>query len=346
MKKINIVFIINTPTAYQVDFFNELKNIANIHIFFLSKKYHNYNFDIKKFKYFSILQDDLKSKDKIVNFIKKNNTDFVILGGYKIFEIKFIRNINTNIKILMWLERFNNDEILKSIIRYIYLKIHLKKIDAVLAVGHEAKKYYKNFISKVFYFPYSININKFRILRKKERIANFLFIGQFIERKGINLIIKSFKKIIDKSKLCNFNLTFVGNGPLKEKITNFSKKYKNVHVYPFQNFNKLKKILKKNNVLLVPSLYDGWAVVGAEAMASSMSLVISDKCGFARNYKNNIKGFVIRNNMHSLVRAINYYINNNAIVLEHGKSNFKFAKNSQFNTKNSSKALIQNLKKI
>ncbi len=47
-----ILFFINTPTSYQLDFFSELKKFCNLKIIFYSKNYTNYKFDIKKQKNF------------------------------------------------------------------------------------------------------------------------------------------------------------------------------------------------------------------------------------------------------------------------------------------------------
>ena len=48
MKK--ILFLINYPTPYQIQFFNKLKEYFNIKVLFLYRKLDNYKFILKKQK--------------------------------------------------------------------------------------------------------------------------------------------------------------------------------------------------------------------------------------------------------------------------------------------------------
>ena len=45
-----ILFIINTVTPYQLDFFNKLSKYVNLRVIFHSKNYVNYKFNFKKKK--------------------------------------------------------------------------------------------------------------------------------------------------------------------------------------------------------------------------------------------------------------------------------------------------------
>ena len=72
-KKFKIIFLINTVTSYQLDFFNELKKYCNIKVIFYSKNYKNYNFSFKKNKMFFFLDNENNKEKKIVKVIKKLN---------------------------------------------------------------------------------------------------------------------------------------------------------------------------------------------------------------------------------------------------------------------------------
>ena len=44
--KLKILFLINTQTSYQDDFFSELKKYANISVIFYDSNYKNYEFQL------------------------------------------------------------------------------------------------------------------------------------------------------------------------------------------------------------------------------------------------------------------------------------------------------------
>ena len=44
------IFLINTVTPYQIDFFEKLSNYVDLSVIFYSKNYQNYNFNFKKKK--------------------------------------------------------------------------------------------------------------------------------------------------------------------------------------------------------------------------------------------------------------------------------------------------------
>ena len=82
-KKFKLVFLINTVTSYQLDFFNELKKYCKVKVIFYSKNYKNYNFSFKKKKIFFFLDNEKDKEKKILKVIKKIKPDFTIIGGYR-----------------------------------------------------------------------------------------------------------------------------------------------------------------------------------------------------------------------------------------------------------------------
>ena len=143
-----------------------------------------------------------KKSKTIYDLINKLKPQIIILGGYKMdLKIK-----DKNIKKFFWLERVNNSQIYKSFLRKLYLKYKLNSADGIFAIGREAVKFYKNFNKNIYNLPYSIN-SQTRI--KNYKYPRFLFVGQMIQRKGINEILS----FLDKSHYKNYKFTFVGNGP-------------------------------------------------------------------------------------------------------------------------------------
>ena len=62
-----IIFLINTKTSYQNEFFQNLSKIYSIKVLVISKNYKNYNFKIKKNSFYEHLSNFTNKKKK--NFI-------------------------------------------------------------------------------------------------------------------------------------------------------------------------------------------------------------------------------------------------------------------------------------
>ena len=319
-----VLFFINSPSAYQFNFFAGLKKKYDICVIYQNKYSPNHKLIIKKKKWVFFLNNNRNLLvDKI---LKKFNPKLVIIGGYKL-DIKSRYIIKNKIKKFYWLERVNEDNKIKNIIRYLYLKNKLKSADGIFAIGRHATNFYKKFNSNVYNVPYSINLEK-KI--KNYKTPNFLFVGQIIKRKGILSLLNCIANI--NANECKF--IFVGSGPLVKNIKKIMKLKKNVFYYNFKNKDELNKIYKKCNVLILPSIYDGWGVVIIEAMSRAMAVISNNNVGASNEYiKHNINGriFDIDDNLEN---QINYYINNIKKIKLHGERNRIIFEKNLCNTKN------------
>jgi glycosyltransferase involved in cell wall biosynthesis len=319
-----VLFYINSPSNYQFDFFEELKKKHDIFVIYQNKYSDNFKLKIKNKDWIFFLNN--KKKLSLNKILEKFNPKLVIIGGYKL-DIKSRYIINNKIKKFYWLERVNKDNKIKNILRYLYLKNKLKNADGIFAIGRYATNFYKKFNSNVYNIPYSISLEK-KIQNYK--IPNFLFVGQIIKRKGILSLLNCIENI--NAKECKF--TFVGTGPLVKNIKKIMKLKKNIFYYNFKNKDELNKIYKKSNILILPSIYDGWGVVIIEAMSRAMAVISNNNVGASNEYiKHNINGriFDIDNNLEN---QINFYINNIKKIKLHGERNRIIFEKNLCNSKN------------
>lgn len=343
-----ILFFINTPTSYQLDFFSELKKFCNLKIIFYSKNYTNYKFDIKKQKNFFFLEDKPQPIFQIKKIIYNFKPDFTIIGGYR---LKYLNKIiqftkANNKKYFFWLERINPAKKLKfKLVNYL-IKNKVKKSDGLFCVGNIAKKNYRNFSNNVYNLPYSININKFRNKKKYflNKKINFLFVGQLIERKGINIILNSLRNLnlSDKNKI---TFTIVGDGPYKKNIINLKKNFKFIKYKSFLNQKKLIPIFLKSDVFIFPSIFDGWGVAPIEAMASKMCIIISKNVGMTEILNKN-RSKIINYSSQDLSSTMKNMIYSPSNIMKDGSDNYKLIKYSLCNVKYSTKYFLKYLKKI
>lgn len=334
MKKILIT--LNTYTNYQFDFYKSLKKFYSVKIFFLDEKSFNYKFKyLKKNDYFYQKQISFKK------LLLKENPDFVFFGGVKHAKLVNFNLNSISIKYFFWLERLKENFIRQKYYQIFYRRI-LSKASGILAVGNEAKLFYSKFNKITYNLQYCINISKYKINNdfKKNKI-NFLYVGQLIKRKGIDNLIKS----IPNANNSNCSFTFVGNGPLKKKVLKLAKQEKNVFYHNFLNKNNLDKVYKKNNILILPSKYDGWGVVVIEAMARGMALISNKSVGAASEYiKHNFNGRLYNINKSTLESQIIFFQKNPNKINIFGNKNFSLFQKNLCNTINAVRRVTKIIK--
>jgi glycosyltransferase involved in cell wall biosynthesis len=109
-----------------------------------------------------------------------------------------------------------------------------------------------------------------------------LHVGQFIGRKGIELLLRAAAVQQNRGQI--FSLVFVGSGPDRGASEQLSRELglKNVHFLPSQEPARMPPIYKSADVLILPTLEDVWGLVANEAMLSGLPILCSKYAGCAR----------------------------------------------------------------
>ena len=116
-----ILFFIDSPSNYQLNFFEDLKKKHDIFVIYKNKYSNNHKLKIKKEKWILFLKNKkILFIDKI---LKKFNPKLIIIGGYKL-NIKSSYINKNKIKKFYWLERVNEGNKIKNIIVNIRLMIN------------------------------------------------------------------------------------------------------------------------------------------------------------------------------------------------------------------------------
>ena len=91
-----ILFLINTVTSYQNNFYNELSKREKIKVIVLSKNYKNYNFKINE-NFYEFIEKKYDKKKEIHNIIDNFGPSCIIFGGYRTKrDIDFMNDDITN----------------------------------------------------------------------------------------------------------------------------------------------------------------------------------------------------------------------------------------------------------
>lgn len=108
-----------------------------------------------------------------------------------------------------------------------------------------------------------------------------LFAGRFIVDKGTDVLLETVKNVTDDKTLASkFEFVFVGDGTERPVLENAAKKYHNMHVVqPARNLLQMRDYYAMSDVLLLPSVNEGIALVLYEAMAAGLLVITTDVGG-------------------------------------------------------------------
>lgn len=117
-----------------------------------------------------------------------------------------------------------------------------------------------------------------------------LAVGQFIERKGFDVLIESAKYLGDGVKVC-----FVGGQPTQYYLDLIKKLgINNVDFIGFTLKEDLKLYYRAADVFVLPTREDIWGLVINEAMANALPIITTDMCvAGIELVKNDENGFIL-----------------------------------------------------
>jgi len=108
-----------------------------------------------------------------------------------------------------------------------------------------------------------------------------LHVGQFIERKGVGLLLEAAAKLQQQG--CEFSLLLVGSGRDKQALERraLAVGLKNVHFLPVQPPDKMPSVYRSADLVVFPTLEDVWGFVANEAILSGVPVLCSKYAGCA-----------------------------------------------------------------
>jgi len=118
------------------------------------------------------------------------------------------------------------------------------------------------------------------------------FVGQLDERKGIRVLLAAFQQI--KRELPKTRLVFVGQGPLREFIADEVKQHNWDGVVLLPGFlDDVAGVMQAIDILLLPSLWEGFGIVLIEAMAAGKPAISTDTSSMPEIIADGQTGYVV-----------------------------------------------------
>ncbi|MCL2596098.1 MAG: glycosyltransferase [Paludibacter sp.] len=255
---------------------------------------------------------------KIALTIAKKNNIPIIASFHTKFKDNFEQIISS---------KFIVNQLIKKIISFYYQADEVWIPQA--SVEQTIREYgYKGQVEVVengcdFSPPIDINIQKNSVREKLGILPEemlYLFVGQIIYEKNIELIINALEKI----KHTNFKMVFAGAG-YAEKT--FQKKVKSLNISDKVQFvglitdrQHLADLYAAADLFIFPSLYDTSAIVVREAATFATPSIIIRNSMVSEIIHDNENGFLIENSVLSLAEKLLFLQNEKDNLLQVGKA--------------------------
>lgn len=316
---------------------NALSKNYNIEIISVYKLYETPPFNLEKNIQVKYLLKDLKPNKeefkiafkhfRLLKCLKLGLNSLKILYLRKTLMVNAIKGIDADIVISTrdifdkWLGKYGNTKILK--IGWEHNHYHgnmkyankivkcTKKLDYLVLVSKDLKEFYeKKCQCTCTFIPNMIDHLPNNISNLDNN--NIISIGRLAPEKGTDDLIKVFKNFCCLKK--DWHLNIIGDGPLKDKVSNLIKTYNldNVVMHGFRNKDYINDLLLNSSIYVMCSHTESFGIVLIEAMSFGIPCIAFDSAeGACDIIENKVNGFLINDrNYVEMAKKINLLANN------------------------------------
>ena len=325
-----VMFMTNYPSTYRVRFFDELGKRMDGTVLFADliedKKHRNASWYVPSAGSFKSVQltkaFDIKSHSLCFDVTKwlRGDYDAIVVCGYSnptfILAMAYMRMK----KIPFYMEvdggLIRQDKPWKHRIK----SALVSRPNWWLSSGRYTTKFLTHYGAReedVFEYPFTsleekdlqsaiTALEEKSALRKELGIEEkhcLLAIGQFIHRKGFDVLLKAAAELPEDA-----GLYLVGGEPTEEYIRLREELgLTNVHFLGFQSKDTLVKFYKAADVFVLPTREDIWGLVVNEAMAYGLPVITTDRCVAGLELvENGVNGYVVPvRDVQALAQAMN-----------------------------------------
>jgi glycosyltransferase involved in cell wall biosynthesis len=319
MKKIRVALVHNIISPYRIPVFNELASQKDIDltVLFLSESARDRRWDTRIYKkqmrfnykvlrHFKITFPFKEPVEYTINTsifeeLRVGKYDVVITSGWTDFACQVIPFLKKKYgyKFVLWAGSTKDEPSLQRTITMPFVKKIVRAADHIVAYGTKAKDYLVllgGVATRISSSFNSVDVDHFRkqartIKQEKVRIIKrkyslpadskvILYVGQFIERKNVELLINAISLLEIRSAF----LVLLGYGPKKNDYLKLAKKHNvALRVIDHVELDNIPNIYGISDVLVLPSKEEVWGLVVNEAMASGLPVIVSRKVGSVKD---------------------------------------------------------------
>ncbi len=255
------------------------------------------------------VKPDKKTIDDLFSYEKENTVHLFsgIRGDYETFQF-FLQSRSYNLKRGFIQEPpYTYDKPLWAhyIRFFIQDRKFIKDFQYVFAIGDEAVSYFSSWSKKwkVVPFVYCVEPEKIEDTTTIEinKPLSICYVGSLSRRKNVSVLLEAMISVDAK-------LDIYGDGDKRAELANFVRENNIEDKVTFHgkvNMEDVQSLMRKHDVLVLPSLYDGWGAVVNEALMNGTYAICSDRCGARALLGSEDRGMVFKNDdVKSLVNAL------------------------------------------
>lgn len=224
---------------------------------------------------------------KLMKTIKRIKPDIIICEGFfKWSPYAMLQARRMRIPLFVVYERTPHTERNCPAWRKLYRKLVGKFASGYIANGKLTKEYLMSYgIREEIIFTGGMSADSDDLARKVQEYKriypitheresiNYLFVGRMIELKGVEFLIKGWKKHI--SNYPNDTLTLVGDGLLLSLFKDNYGNLSSIHFIGGVDYDNISPFYATADVFIIPTLEDNWSLVVPEAMACGLPIACS-----------------------------------------------------------------------
>lgn len=318
----NVVIYSILPSPYQRDLFAVLSRceLVNLQVYYLEKSVDDSPWPEKPLEFYESVLPGFDLRWGLSRFHWNwhipdfSQTDIVILNGYQSSISQWIlRTQAHNIPCIFWGEKMVGSTTgLKGKLQRFFAD-SLKNCRAIAAIGQGAVMDYQQRYPEQFVVPisYYCDLESFQqnIPERPREPITIIFCGQMIARKGVDLLLKAFERLIEGG--IQAKLLLVGReAELPHMLAQVSVKTRQwVDYAGFQAPEDLPQFFRQADIFVLPSRYDGWGVVVNQALGAGLPIICSDAVGAAPDLVDGDNGFIFpAGDGEKLYDALYYYV--------------------------------------
>ena len=328
-----VLYVTNLPAPYRVEFFQLLGQTLDLTAIYERRSAENRNekwqseLAEKSFRELCLnarpFGQEFSISLGLVRHLRKHRYDAVIFGGYNsptvILAMKWMQLHRRPYGITCdgmlpkqgpvsgWKERLKRD-----LISHADFCLCSGGITARELIGYGARE------AQVFQVPFS-SVHESEVLESppdretaKEALGVpgktvLLYVGQFIHRKGLDLLVPAFIRFCLEQKDRKAVLFLVGGREEQLRELGLGPLPENVRCVPFLTKQELKAYYQAADLFVLPTREDIWGLVVNEALANGLPVLTTDRCvaGMEMIADNQVGRIVPTESIDALVNGIN-----------------------------------------
>lgn len=316
-----VLILTNLPTPYKIKFYNELSKFLYLTVIFEGRVTSSQKFnwiDHKEFKFeYFFLRNRAHEKKVSIKFFKvvfSKKWDRVLVTSYHCYN-------QVILQLLARLGIINTDFVTDG--GFPQLKENFFRMTAKKAIFRASKRFFSpskvsdSYIQRyvtnpiIIRYPFTSVMEKDIVdelqISKKEKKKNKLpvviSVGQFIHRKGFDLLISA--KSLTKTE---FELKIIGGTPTDEYVQIIEKlSLTNVSFESFKEQKELYEEMSNADLFVLPTREDIWGLVINEAMALGLPIISTNMCIAALEMLSN-ESIVESENIVELAARIDFFL--------------------------------------